>query len=322
MSDATVPGIKRLSDLYRENLSTHAIARDPEIVETLLSGIEKESSRRWKVYHTIRGLISSGLLEDRGQNSSETVTGYPRKSERETAVVLGDIHYPYEDPAAVSVARQILQILQPDLTVFNGDVLDFYQLSRFEKNPKRHLQLQEDLDRARVGMREFREAVPDTEMVLHEGNHEDRLKKFKWKHPELSNLNCLKIEELLDLESIGCKVSGLFEPLCWHGWTITHGNLHRRKAGYTAHAMIERYGTSGISNHVHRLAVVERTNLAQQATWIENACLCDLRPHYDIFADWQQGLTVLSWDGHRVWWEMVPIFNGMAHFRGQPVVAD
>jgi hypothetical protein len=63
--ERSMPGVERLMELYDSGMSTHKIAEDPALQPTLLAGIEKPESRRWKVYHLINGLIVAGHLTKR-----------------------------------------------------------------------------------------------------------------------------------------------------------------------------------------------------------------------------------------------------------------
>jgi hypothetical protein len=233
-------------------------------------------------------------------------------------VVLGDLHCPYLDERAFSVAWQIIHDLKPSAVVLNGDNLDCYQVSRYSQDPKRKLQFQDDLDNCKSAIYQLHFASPSSVFYYTEGNHERRLTDWKWKNPEVASLDALTIPALLDFEKYKVQWVPERERLTFGDWLITHGTACRQKAGYTAHAMIDRFGCSGVSNHVHRLAQVNRSVWKQQRTWVENGCLCSLEMEYLDLCDWQHGFTVLHWEkvGWEVWPELVTIKQGRARYAG------
>lgn len=231
-------------------------------------------------------------------------------------VVMGDLHFPYTDKAAVAVALQVIASISPAAIVLNGDILDCYQISRFSQDPLRKTQLQADIDGCRRCLEEVRDAAPEADIYYTEGNHEERLTHFKWANPEASSLSALTIPALLDLKSLSVQWIGARERLEFGDWVVTHGAMCRSKAGATAQGMIDRYGCSGVSNHVHRLAQVSRRTYARELTWIENGCLCALDMEYLDLPDWLHGFSVLHADGSQVYPELVNIKNGRTLYRG------
>lgn len=235
-------------------------------------------------------------------------------------VVLGDLHCPFVDKAAFAVTLKVIQAVGPTAVVINGDAVDNYQLSKFAQDPERLTALQADLDSCKACLREIRDAAPEAQLLYTEGNHENRLTRLKCKLPELSSLTTLSMPSLLGLDKLGITWVREHEPLTFGDWLIMHGNSVCSKGGATAQRMMDRYGCSGISNHVHRLAQVSRTVYGRQMTWVENGCLCDPEQmRYSDLFDWQQGFSILGrWGrGCEVWPELVHIKDGMTRYRGE-----
>lgn len=215
------------------------------------------------------------------------------RAETERAIFLGDWHHPYHDEAAVELALAFTAWFKPHAVFILGDFLDFYEVSRFDKDPARLLDLQDDLDQGKRTLRRLRKAAPDAKIRYLDGNHEHRLVKYVWEHPEISPLDCLKLPSLLGLAELGISHHGYHEQLRWHGLLVEHGNRANKLSAYTARAMLEARGVSGVSGHTHRLGTHYRTDFAGQRVWAENGCLCNLRPEYVIgLPDWQHGFSV------------------------------
>lgn len=240
-------------------------------------------------------------------------------------VVLGDLHCPFVDQAAFKVCLQVIQLIGPKAVVINGDAVDNYALSRFDKDPERVTSLGVDLDVGRQCLREIRGAAPESALFYTEGNHEARLSKVKCRIPELSCLPELTIPALLRFKELGITWVGERDLLTFGDWVILHGSNVNAKGGYTGQRMIDRYGCSGVSNHVHRLAQVSRTVYGRAMTWIENGHLCDpAKMEYGSLFDWQQGFSVLRRGGREaeVYPELVQIKDGQAWYHGQLFTAQ
>lgn len=162
-------------------------------------------------------------------------------------IVLSDIHFPYQDDKALKAVYKFLEQHPVDTIILNGDILDFYDVSRFDKDPQRMFSLQTELDMAENFFKKLRKLLPEAEMYFVKGNHEDRMERYLQKHSELFTLKALKIPTLLQLEkfNIHYKPKGFkFGSL-----KIIHGDLIRKFSSYTARGELEKHDSSGISGH-------------------------------------------------------------------------
>lgn len=213
--------------------------------------------------------------------------------------VFSDVHVPYHGVQAQAVLLAFLGHFHPNIVVLAGDLLDFYSLSHFDREPSRRLQLPDDIQQARDYMKDLDAVLsPLCRKVFLGGNHEDRLRKFLWKQaPELYELESLDIPGLLSLEDRSWEYIPYYEPMATSGapglalynLLITHGTVARKWSGYTARAHFERFNYSGISGHTHRLGTFYHRAYGGQYVWFEAGCLCGLEPPYMASPDWQQG---------------------------------
>ena len=65
----------------------------------------------------------------------------------EKIVVCGDMHIAEQDDIILKLFLRFLKKEQPDTLVLNGDILDFYDLSRFDKQLAKEGMLQYELDK-------------------------------------------------------------------------------------------------------------------------------------------------------------------------------
>jgi UDP-2,3-diacylglucosamine pyrophosphatase LpxH len=217
------------------------------------------------------------------------------KIQSELTLFVNDIHGYYADKRAIQTVVEFVSYLKPKRICFNGDIVDFYQLSRFDKDPRRAtgVHLQHELDQTKEIIKSFRKAAPRAEFDYTEGNHERRLYKWLCGHQELHGLKALDIRSLLDLDALGVTFYPEEEVLQYHDFVVTHGERVSKHAGMSAKGEFEKWGTNGISGHTHRMGVYSLSNFSGDYVWYENGCLCELSPSYIRGKpNWQHGIAI------------------------------
>ena len=218
-------------------------------------------------------------------------------------VVIGDLHIPHHDRLLLLLFKKFLKYFKPDILVINGDLLDCFEISRFDKVPKEGQSLQEECDMAYDILKEFRDILPDAQIDYIEGNHDWRLKQYLIKKaPELYGLRGLSIPSLLRLKEL--KINWVETQEGSSQWIDTfkqygklyvgHWNKVNKHSAMTAKNLVEDKGVSLIQNHVHRGGMFcKRVIDGTQLVGIENFCMCSLQPSYTNNVNWQQGWTVV-----------------------------
>lgn len=213
------------------------------------------------------------------------------------SVIIGDLHHPYHSQRCVALLFSFLEWLKPETIILNGDIIDFYALSRFDKNPKRITSLQQDVDITVDFIKNIRHILPDVEVIYLEGNHETRLDRWLVKHPEVSSLRALSVQNLLELDHYGIEYIKYDDWFYRHNFLFHHGDIVRQKSAYTANFQMDKWRVSGICNHTHRLGASYLTTFGFEGVWYENGCLCQRHQEYTSGVNnWQQGFSVFHWD--------------------------
>ena len=86
-----------------------------------------------------------------------------------------DEHHPYADENARQLALTIVRDFDPEIRIAGSDALDFYSLSKFDKNPRRRKTLDFEVNAWVHSQREWQDAAPNAIAVWLMGNHEFRL---------------------------------------------------------------------------------------------------------------------------------------------------
>lgn len=242
----------------------------------------------------------------------------------EKCLIIPDIHAPYQDELALSACISFSKWFKPDKIFVMGDLVDFYAISRFVKDPERALKLQDEIDMAYEILKQIRNANHKADIVLIRGNHCYRLQKYLWSEAkELAGLRDLSIENLLNLKSLNVRYekSGRLKH---RGVIFKHGDVVRKFAGYSAKGEFEKSGMSGISGHTHRAAIYYHNNQSGSYVWMECGCLCKLDAEYmeGETPNWQQGFGVgyFSKNSPRYLLEFIPFVGGKAFYQGKEFI--
>lgn len=231
-----------------------------------------------------------------------------------------DIHAPFHDKKWLASLILFIKFFKPKTIFIMGDVVDFYAISKFVKDPKRALELQDELDSAHKVLADIKKVSGTAKVILIRGNHEHRLQRYLWTTAqELSGLRSLSVPELLELDELGIEYveRGRYN---FHGIIIKHGNIVRKFSSYTAKAELERHGTSGVSAHTHRAGVNHYSNDSGHHAWWELGCGCRLDPEYmeGEKPNWQQGWGVgyFKERSKRFHIDFVPFVDDKAFYNG------
>lgn len=207
-----------------------------------------------------------------------------------------DIHFPYHDPTAWKLFLTVAAALEPSIVVLGGDVVDFYSISDFLREPARRLILQDELDEAAKALGDLRKVSEKSVIYYQEGNHETRLTRYLHRHaPELSALRGLTMPELLGFKQLGVKWVPQGEDFkigdLWH----LHGDEMGGGGALAAARMLRRIPGNMLMGHWHQIqAAYQRTlNGSLHGAWV-NGCLCSLNPEYVVKPQWQQGFTLVN----------------------------
>ena len=225
----------------------------------------------------------------------------------------GDWHSWYYDRRGIRLLFSIAKYFPWAGAVLMGDIHDFYQVSRYDKDPARGNNMQKELNVTIELLKQFRACLgPDAVIKLLEGNHERRLEKGIRRHmPGMASLDTNTVVRQLHLGDLGIELvpyDGRFYLA--PGYLLKHGAgknddgcEYSGFAAYTARKNLEKFWCSGASAHTHRRGTYSVTKRGKTYTWDEIGCLCD-RPKvgrdYANEPNWQLGCLEAIVDGRRV----------------------
>jgi predicted phosphodiesterase len=230
-----------------------------------------------------------------------------------------DEHYPFQDERARTVALQIVRDFKPDIRIAGSDGLDFYEISRFDKDPVRVKAhgIQDEIDLWTKGQKEWQSAYSESVVFFLRSNHDDRLQKYLMRHPEMYDLRALQLPALLELNALGIGweqdkgENANYELVVENRLLITHGEIVRKYSAYTAKAQMEKenYQLSVMTGHTHRGGSYFTQSRGELIQAHECFCLCNLNPGYVRNPNWQQGLALATVTHLTLTVELIPFFQ-------------
>lgn len=216
------------------------------------------------------------------------------------ALVLADVHIPYHDEAALQAAIEYGLKERANFVLLNGDVQDFFALSRWEKDPRKR-DFPAEVRAGRAFLQSLRKAFSKARLVLKEGNHEERFESYlRMKAPELLGLPDFTWQAAFDLDSFGVTRVADKRPIRLGSLNVIHGHEYRFAISNPvnpARGFFLRGQAHCLGGHFHQTSQHSAKNLEQSVTscW-STGCLCHLHPDYAPLNNWNHGFAFVAID--------------------------
>jgi len=231
-------------------------------------------------------------------------------------LILSDVHLPYHNIEALTVALDYGKKEQPDAILLNGDILDCHKLSRFVKDPKKR-----DFASELASFKDFfailQKTFPKAKIYYKLGNHEERYQHFLMeKAGELIGVQEFELENIIKARAEGIEVIGDKQPVRMNNLWGLHG--HEYPGGITApvnpaRGLFLRSKLSCFQGHSHQTSEhTEPTLSGSMVTTFSIGCLSELHPAYMPLNKWNHGFgfVELGSDGESFEFRNKRIYKG------------
>ena len=213
--------------------------------------------------------------------------------------VFGDVHIPYHDNTALEVMFKKFEEEKVDSIFINGDLLDFYQLSFHEKDP-REVHFKGEIEAGKEFLAYIRSRFPDIPIYYITGNHENRFERYlRIKASELLDIDECRLDVILHVAEYKIEYLPFRSKVVFGDYTIEHGDKIPGAGGVVpARTLLMRLKSNSIVNHFHKSSessqriygVGEPTNIRAYSL----GCMCDLAPEYMEINEWNHGFCIMS----------------------------
>lgn len=260
------------------------------------------------------------------------ITNAPRLVEKDlnedVAVIIGDTHFGIECQKTIDIFYSVIEELQPNTIILNGDTVDLMSVSRYPKDVRYEVDLLQERTAYHKFIANIYEICGNGITVYEtDANHSGNGTEGRWWRYLSERLGPVAaLPDVLENLSYGNvflpKWANIqlveFVELCSGNLFVMHGDVVRKNGGYSARGMLDKWFASIIMNHTHRAGLTSQripalgSRREQTISVYENACACDLKPCYASAPNWQNGLAIVTMNGDSFGVEQVMINDGVA----------
>ena len=212
--------------------------------------------------------------------------------------VFGDVHIPFHDNIALEAMFNKFEEENVDSILINGDLLDFYQLSFHEKDP-RQVHFKDEIEAGKEFLAYIRNRFAGIPIYYITGNHENRFERYlRIKAAELLDMDEFRLDVILHVGEYRIEVIPFRSKVVFGDYTIEHGDKIPGAGGVVpARTLLMRLKSNSIVNHFHKssessqrvFGIGEPTTIKAYSL----GCLCDLNPEYMEINEWNHGFAIM-----------------------------
>ena len=249
------------------------------------------------------------------------------------AIVTPDKHAPLHDRKAISVLKQAIELVQPDLYIDLGDVGEWESVSHWKWKNRKKPPLEYIVDDLVVDIKAVNDMLDDIDESLDKakcntkhfiaGNHEEWLDRFVMEHPYLPQYTPQKA---LTLQDRGYTYHQAGKYVKMGKLTYYHG--HHFGGQYHTANHLRKLGGSIMYGHFHSFQMMSATGFGGPMEAWCIGCLKDMsseknkwlkgRPH-----QWVHAFAIVDYyKGGQFSVTPVKIVNGQASVWGQLIKGD
>jgi predicted phosphodiesterase len=213
-------------------------------------------------------------------------------------LILSDIHIPYQDNLALSVAINEGIRQGCDAVILNGDALDCHMISDFVKDPRKR-KFKDELYAMRQFVDTLRGQFPTAHIYYKEGNHEERYWRYmRIKAPELFDIDAFDFASLCHLDKHNITWIDGKSKLNIGKLSIFHGHEFGKQflpSVNVARGLFMKTKVSALCGHHHQTAEHnERDANGKFITCWGVGCLSELSPDYNPYSKYNHGFAIVT----------------------------
>lgn len=213
-------------------------------------------------------------------------------------LILSDIHIPYQDNDALSVAINEGIRQGCDAVILNGDALDCHMISDFVKDPRKR-KFKDELYAMRQFVDTLRGQFPSAHIYYKEGNHEERYWRYmRIKAPELFDIDAFDFATLCHLDKHNITWIDGKSKLNIGKLSIFHGHEFGKQflpSVNVARGLFLKTKVSSMCGHHHQTAEHnERDANGKFITCWGVGCLSELSPDYNPYSKYNHGFAIVE----------------------------
>jgi predicted phosphodiesterase len=232
-------------------------------------------------------------LSDLPKSQAENWTPYILDHKKhQDVLILSDIHFPYHTEAALDAAINEGIKNKCKLVILNGDTLDMFQMSVYDKRPDKPA-ISLEFEMARNFIELMRKTFKN--ILFKVGNHEERWEKFLMRNPAIFSVPEFQLQTVLQLKDeeyvTDKRVIKAGKLNILHGHEF--GGFMSNPVSF-ARTISLKTGESTIAGHCHQTSEQPFTRLSgDMITCWSQGSLSELHPQYRPINQWNHGFSMI-----------------------------
>jgi predicted phosphodiesterase len=210
--------------------------------------------------------------------------------------IMSDIHFPFHDLDALLCAIKHLRDQQIDCLYLNGDIFDFYSISRHEKD-KDLRDFPREVELCRDFVRKLRDIFPSIPIYYKMGNHEDRYaRSLAIQAEEFAQIHDLQFEIFFHLDKLGYIMVDTWQGMEMGDLLVLHGHELYGGGGINpSQNLFNKVLCNTLIGHVHKTSTTQRkTGFKEFINTYSTGCLTALSPKYMPFSQHNHGFAIVE----------------------------
>lgn len=209
---------------------------------------------------------------------------------------LSDIHFPYHELKALLVGLKYGKYRNVDCILLNGDLIDCYQQSSFQKSSD-HRNFGEELKVCILFFKHLRQLFPNAAIIHKFGNHEFRHERYIAQNSAVLGIEDFELKNLLKHANFGIQYVPSNQLMQVGNYIVAHGHESKtfiRGGINAARQTAVNAGVNIIYQHLHRAqhAIVPFYDKIVEVH--VGGCLCSLSPSYTGVNNWTNGFIFIE----------------------------
>lgn len=213
-----------------------------------------------------------------------------------------DVHVPYHNLEALTIAIKELKQSKIEGLVINGDLIDFYAISSFLKDPRKR-NLGDEVIRTRQFFEALRNVFPNIPIIYKGGNHEARYDRFIIeKMPDFLALNEFDLPSVLRLSDQDITYVHDTRIILMGKLHVVHGHEIGKSFAppvNVARGLYLKTKVNTICGHHHQTSEHAEKSLDDKVVGCWSVgCLAELKPDYARINKYNHGFAEIELDNN------------------------
>lgn len=220
----------------------------------------------------------------------------PYEIKQSRILIISDLHFPYQNNEAITLALDYGKEKKVDCILINGDLIDFATISRHEKDWRSRNVVQE-FEAVKSFFNLLRLHFPQTKIVYKYGNHDERYEKYLYaKAPEIFDMPEFQLEIILKLGELKIDIVKDKRPIIVGKLTVLHGHELFGMGGVNpARATFTKTMEDTLVGHYHRTSSHSEPTMNNRLINVHSqGCLCEMHPLFAPINKWNLGFAYVE----------------------------